>query len=105
MIIGDFRDVNFKPAFRPSSRISEMQLQQEKKEKANPSQDALLFVLEAWESGLAEGLERDHLANAAIFAALSDLVSAYGEQAVSLLTDQLSVRIKEGEFTFNRTIQ
>ena len=74
-------------------------------EKKNASQDALLYVLEAWESGLAEGLERDHLANAAIFAALSDLVSAYGEQAVSLLADQLSDRIKEGEFTFNRTIQ
>ena len=82
-----------------------IQLMQEKKEKNNASQDALIFVLEAWESGLAEGHDRDHLANAAIFTALSDLVSAYGEDAVSLLTDRLSDRIKEGEFTFNRTIQ
>jgi len=81
-----------------------MQLIQESDEK-NASQDALIFILEAWESGLAEGLERDHMANAAIFTALSDLVSHYGEEAVSILTDNLSDRIKKGEFTFNRTIQ
>lgn len=78
---------------------------QEQDDKTNASQDALLFVLDAWENGLAEGLERDHLANAAIFTALSDLVSNYGEEAVSILADNLSNRIKQGEFTFNRTIQ
>ena len=77
----------------------------QEKEENNASQDALLYVLEVWESGIAEGFERDHLANAAIFTALSDLVSHYGEDAVSLLAEQLSERIKRGEFTFNRTIQ
>ena len=75
------------------------------KEENNASQEALLYILQVWESGLDEGLERDHLANAAIFTALSDLVSHYGEEAVSLLADRLSERIKKGEFTFNRTIQ
>ncbi len=75
------------------------------KTQINASQEALQFVLEALEAGLAEGLDSDHLANAALFAALSNLVSIYGESAVSILADNLSDRVKSGEFTFHRTIQ
>jgi hypothetical protein len=45
------------------------------------------------------------LANAALFAALADLVAAYGEDAVAKMTGGLSRRIQHGEFTLNRTPQ
>ena len=54
---------------------------------------------------MAKGMDSDLLANAALFAALSNLVSIYGENAVSKLTDDLTDRVISGEFTFNRTIQ
>jgi hypothetical protein len=45
------------------------------------------------------------LANAALFAALADLVSAYGEDAVAKMTGGLPRRIQHGEFTLKRTAQ
>ncbi len=66
---------------------------------------ALHYILEAWEEALHDGIEPEMLANAAIFAALSDLVSAYGEEAVSEMTKGLSRRIEYGEFTLHRTAQ
>lgn len=66
---------------------------------------ALRYILDAWEEGLQDGLESDAIANAALFAALADLVSSYGEDAVSKMTDELSNRIDRGEFTLNRTLQ
>ena len=66
---------------------------------------ALRYILDAWEEALHDGLEPEMLANAALFAALSDLISAYGEDAVAKMTDRLSRRIHHGEFTLNRTKQ
>ena len=43
------------------------------------------------------------LANAALFAALTDLIDAYGEDAVAKMTNGLSRRIRYGEFTLKRT--
>jgi hypothetical protein len=43
------------------------------------------------------------LANAALFAALTDLIDAYGEDAVAKMTNGLSRRIRHGEFTLKRT--
>ncbi len=45
------------------------------------------------------------LANAAFFAALSDLVSSYGEDAVAKMAEGLARRIHNGEFTLNRITQ
>jgi hypothetical protein len=45
------------------------------------------------------------LANAALFSALSDLITIYGEDAVAAMTSNLSRRIKNGEFTIPRAIQ
>ena len=39
------------------------------------------------------------MAYAAIYTALSDLVSAYGEDAVADLTQGLGPRVRSGEFT------
>lgn len=66
---------------------------------------ALRYLLDAWEEALHDGIEPEMLANAALFAALSDLVSTYGEDAVAEMTDGLSRRIHHGEFTLNRTTQ
>lgn len=69
------------------------------------SQEALRYILDAWEEALHDGIEPEMLANAALFAALADLVAAYGEDAVAKMTGGLSRRIQHGEFTLNRTPQ
>ena len=69
------------------------------------SQAALRYILDAWEEALHDGIEPEMLANAALFAALADLVAAYGEDAVAKMTGGLSRRIQHGEFTLNRTPQ
>ncbi len=66
---------------------------------------ALRYILDAWEEAVYDGVEPDMLATAAMFAALSDMVTAYGEDPVAKMTDRLSERIRMGEFTVNRTTQ
>lgn len=66
---------------------------------------ALRFILEAWEEAMDEGIDGELLANASLFAALTDLVSTYGEEAVITMTQGLPSRIQQGEFTLNRTMQ
>jgi thiamine monophosphate kinase len=70
-----------------------------------PKQAALRYILDAWEEALHDGIEPEMLANAALFAALSDLVSAFGEDAVARMANGLPKRIQHGEFTLNRTTQ
>lgn len=64
---------------------------------------ALRVILDAWSDAIDEGLEADAVANAALFAALADLIAAYGEDAVSTMTDGLASRIQLGEFSMPRT--
>jgi hypothetical protein len=68
-------------------------------------QAALKYILDAWEEALHDGIEPEMLANAALFAALADLISTYGEDAVARMTGSLSRRIQHGEFTLKRTPQ
>jgi hypothetical protein len=68
-------------------------------------QAALRYILDAWEEALHDGIEPEMLANAALFAALADLISLYGEDAVAKMTGGLSRRIHHGEFTLKRTSQ
>jgi hypothetical protein len=69
------------------------------------NQEALRYILDAWEEALHDGIEPEMLANAALFAALADLITAYGEDAVAKMTAGLSRRIQHGEFTLKRTSQ
>jgi len=62
-------------------------------------QAALRYIMEAWEEAIYDGIEPELLANAAFFAALSDLVSSYGEDAVARMTEGLPRRVHNGEFT------
>jgi predicted YcjX-like family ATPase len=72
-----------------------------------PAQDekqaALRFILDAWEEAIYEGLNPDCIATAAIFAALSDMIATYGEEPVAVLCERLPERIRNGEFTVQRT--
>jgi len=63
---------------------------------------ALNIILEAWEEGTANGIAPELMAYAAIYAALSDLVSAFGEDAVVTLAEGLVPRVRSGEFTLCR---
>ena len=63
---------------------------------------ALHLILQAWEDGAASGLAPEQMAYAALFTALSDLVGAYGEDAVALLATNLGQRIESGEFSLSR---
>ncbi len=67
--------------------------------------EALAYILEAWDEALSDGLEPESVAHAALFAALSDLVSTYGEDAVAQMTEGLVLRIQSGEFSLERTLQ
>jgi hypothetical protein len=66
---------------------------------------ALKYILDAWEEAVHDGIEPEMLANAALFAALTDLIGVYGEDAVANMTNGLSRRILHGEFTLKRTPQ
>lgn len=85
-----------------SRQLSE--ITDEKKIKKD-KQAALRYLLDAWEEAVYDGVDPDVLSSAAIFTALSDMVATYGEEAVSDMTDGLSQRIKNGEFTIDRILQ
>ena len=74
-------------------------------EDNNLNAEALNYIIEAWEEAICDGLEPECLAGASLFAALTDLVSTYGEDAVSQMAKDLSKRIDQGEFTLNRVTQ
>jgi len=80
-------------------------LAQEERAIAEKKRIALAFLTEAWDEALAEGVDSEILAHAALFAALSDLVMTYGEEAVANLTNTLSGRIRAFEFSLVRQVQ
>lgn len=63
--------------------------------------NALQYIMDAWDEALANGIETDMLATAALFTALSALVDNHGEEAVSALSERLAKRIEKGEFSLN----
>ncbi len=60
---------------------------------------ALDIILGAWEEGAESGIAPELMAYAALYTALSDLVAAFGEEAVATLATGLSARVQAGEFT------
>ena len=67
---------------------------------------ALAYLSEAWDGALAEGVDSEILAHAALFTALCDLIATYGEEPVAELAKTLPKRIRALEFTVDeRTIQ
>jgi hypothetical protein len=66
---------------------------------------ALGIILEAWDEGADAGVAPELMAYAALFTGLTDLVGAFGEDAVAALLNRLVVRVESGEFSLNRSIQ
>lgn len=60
---------------------------------------ALHYLAEAWAEARLEGIDGDCLAQVALFTALNELVSTYGEEAAAHYADGLGERIRRGEFT------
>lgn len=57
-----------------------------------------------WQDALGAGIEPDVLAHVALFTALGDLVSTYGETAVAKFAERLPERIAAGEFSISRPL-
>ncbi len=66
---------------------------------------ALAYLTEAWDEAVAEGVDSDILAHAALFTALADLIGSYGEEAVAELAKSLPRRIEAFEFSLVRSVQ
>lgn len=81
-----------------------MEFQQLSK-SSDASLKALGFILDAWDEGADAGVAPELMAYAALFTALTDLVEAYGEEAVDKLLKGLISRVAGGEFTVGRIVQ
>ncbi len=71
----------------------------------NEKEAALGYIMEAWIDARHDGIEPEAIANAALFAAFSDLVAIYGEDPVVKFADGLADRVRQGEFTLDRVTQ
>lgn len=74
-------------------------------EASRAKRAALRYILEAWAEAQYDGLDGNCIATAAIFAALTDMISSYGEEPVALMAEALPERIRTGEFTLSRSTQ
>jgi hypothetical protein len=72
---------------------------------SDESLKALNFILNAWEEAAESGIAPEIMAYAALYAALTDLVGAFGEGAVVTLVNELGPRVEKGEFTLYRAKQ
>lgn len=62
-------------------------------------QAALSYLNEAWADARHDGVDGDCLAQASMFAALAELVTTYGEDAVAKFAEGLASRVRNGEFS------
>ena len=72
---------------------------------AEKKRAAYEMVSDAMAEAEADGIERDIVTQAALFAVLTDLVSVWGEIAVADFTERLTDRVLGGEFTIDRRLQ
>ena len=64
-------------------------------------QAALSYLNEAWAEARHDGVDGDCLAQASLFAAMAELVSTYGEDAVAKFAENLPARVRNGEFSIS----
>jgi hypothetical protein len=57
------------------------------------------YLQEAWTEARHDGVEGDCLAQTALFLALVELISTYGEEAAARYAENLASRIRNGEFS------
>jgi hypothetical protein len=68
-------------------------------------QAALEYQNEAWADGMADGIEPEIIADAALDLAIRETVRIHGEDAAETLLATLRDRVQAGEFSPQRTIQ
>ena len=66
---------------------------------------ALEYLAEAWNTAEEDGIEREPLAHASLFAALATFVRMHGDEATADLVEQLPERIRNGEYNLDRILQ
>ena len=66
---------------------------------------AIGYLHEAWAEARLDGIDGDCMAQACLFAALSELVTTYGEDATAKFATGLSERIANGEFSLDSARQ
>ncbi len=72
---------------------------------ADKKRAAFEIVTDAMADAEVEGIEREIVVQAALFAVFTDLVTCYGEEAVATLAEKLPARLRGGEFTLDRSLQ
>ncbi len=60
---------------------------------------ALGYLQDAWTEAGHDGVDGDCLAQTALFLALAELISTYGEEPAARYAENLSARIRNGEFS------
>ena len=68
-------------------------------------QAALEYQNEAWADGMADGIEPEIIADAAIALALRETIRVQGEKAAETLLESLRERMLAGEFSPERILQ
>jgi len=66
---------------------------------------ALGYLQEAWTEASHDGIDGDCLAQTALFLALAELITTYGEEAAARYAENLSARIRNGEFSVSLSRQ
>ncbi len=66
---------------------------------------ALGYLQDAWTEASHDGIEGDCLAQTALFLALAELISTYGEEAAACYAERLGSRIRNGEFSIELSRQ
>lgn len=72
---------------------------------ADKKRAAYEMIADAMADAEAEGIEREIVTQAALFAVFTDLVSTYGEAAVAELAERMAARVLSGEYTIDRRLQ
>lgn len=60
---------------------------------------ALGYLHDAWLDASHDGIDGDCLAQTALFLALAELITTYGEEAAAKYAENLGARIRNGEFS------
>lgn len=68
-------------------------------------QAALEYQNEAWADGMADGIEPEIIADAAIALAMRETIRIHGEVGAEAMLESLRARMLAGEFSPQRTLQ
>jgi hypothetical protein len=76
-----------------------LQISLEQRRDADAREAALTYVSEAFALAVLDGIHADALAEAALCAAMCELVAVHGEAGAALAAARLADRIAAGEFS------